>query len=205
MSSISEQTKQAVARELHKNGLIKFGEFTLKSGIVSPFYIDLRQVQSYPETLRIVTKAYGELLNDVDPDIFLAGVPEAGTPLATAVGYEYGRKLLQPRKVVKDHGTKSSVEGAFETSDRVILLDDLITKGDSKLEAIEQVTNAGLIVDRFIVLIDREQGGLDTIRNAGHTIEAAMTITSLLDVLLADSTISNDEHTTIINFIKTNQ
>ncbi len=204
MTEVSITTQQEVARELHKNGLIKFGEFTLKSGIISPFYIDLRQVQSFPDTLRVVTKAYGELLQNVDESVFLAGVPEAGTPLATAVGYEYGRRLLQPRKVVKDHGTKSSVEGAFEQGDRVVLLDDLITKGDSKLEAIDQVTKAGLTLDRFIVLVDREQGGMDTIREAGHTIEAAMTMTSILGILLSEGELSTEQHDSMINFIRNN-
>ena len=204
MATVSKQTLEQVARELHKNGLIKFGEFTLKSGVVSPFYIDLRQVQSYPSTLQIVAKAYGEMLATSSPDVFLAGVPEAGTPLATATGFATNRKLLQPRKVVKDHGTKSSVEGAFAVGDRVVVLDDLITKGDSKLEAIAQIEQAGLALEKFIVLIDREQGGLDAIRSAGYAIEAAMTITVLLDILLADGSISKEQHNEMLEFVRSN-
>lgn len=204
MATVSKQTLEQVAKELHKNGLIKFGEFTLKSGVVSPFYIDLRQVQSYPSTLQVVAQAYGEMLGDVAPDVFLAGVPEAGTPLATATGFKAGRKLLQPRKVVKDHGTKSSVEGAFTAGDRVVVLDDLITKGDSKLEAIAQIEQAGLALEKFIVLIDREQGGLDAIRSAGYAIEAAMTITVLLDILLADGSISKEQHNEMLEFVRSN-
>lgn len=204
MAIVSKQTLEQVARELHKNGLIKFGEFTLKSGVISPFYIDLRQVQSYPSTLQVVAKAYGEMLADIAPDVFLAGVPEAGTPLATATGFATGRKLLQPRKVVKDHGTKSSVEGAFTAGDQVVVLDDLITKGDSKLEAIAQIEQAGLVLEKFIVLIDREQGGLAAIRSAGYKIEAAMTITTLLDILLADGSISNVQHDAMLEFVQNN-
>ncbi len=204
MAEVSKDTQYAVAKELHKNGLIKFGEFTLKSGIVSPFYIDLRQVQSFPQTLRVVTRAYSEMLTDVNSDVFLAGVPEAGTPLASAVGYENNRRLLQPRKVIKNHGTKSSVEGAFLPGDTIVLLDDLITKGDSKLEAIKQITDAGLVLNKFIVLIDREQGGLDAIRASGNAIEAAMTITTVLDLLLEDGSISDDQHSVVTSFIRTN-
>ena len=204
MTQVQQVTKELLARELHKNGLIKFGEFTLKSGIVSPFYIDLRQAQSYPDTLQAVADTFSEMLADTDSDVFLAGVPEAGTPLATATGFQTKRKLLQPRKVIKDHGTKSSVEGAFSLGDRVVMIDDLITKGDSKLEAIDQVTNAGLKLEKFIVLIDREQGGLETIRNAGYNIEAALTITELLDILLADGSISQQQHDDMLAFIKEN-
>jgi uridine monophosphate synthetase len=204
MPHIARQTQDTLARELGKHQLVKFGTFTLKSGLVSPIYIDLRQAQSFPSTLRAVVKAYGEMLQGVDKSIFLAGVPEAGTPLASATGYEYGRRLLQPRKVVKDHGTKSSVEGAFEKGDRVILIDDLITKGDSKLEAIKQVESAGLIVDRFLVLIDREQGGLEVIRRAGYQIEAAMTISSLLKILLEDGSLSQEKYDEVTAFIREN-
>lgn len=202
MADVTQETLEAVARELHKNSLIKFGEFKLKSGIVSPFYIDLRQVQSFPDTYYAVTAAYSEMLADVEPAVLLAGVPEAGTPLAAAVGYETRRPLVQPRKVVKDHGTKSSVEGAFETGDKLVLLDDLITKGDSKLEAIDQITSAGLELEKFIVLIDREQGGLDLIRDKGYDIEAAMTITELIEILLADGTIDVGSYRKIIDFVR---
>jgi orotate phosphoribosyltransferase len=204
MADVSVQTIAQVAEELHKNQLIKFGTFTLKSGIESPFYIDLREVQSHPSTYRAVVKAYSEMLLDIDPSVFLAGVPEAGTPLASMVGYELDRPLVQPRKVVKDHGTKSSVEGAFQTGDKVVLIDDLITKGDSKLEAIAQIEGAGLQIEKFLVLIDREQGGIEMIREKGYDIQAAFTITSLMNTLHEQDKISGPEYDTVMNFIKSN-
>jgi len=201
---VTQEIKELVANELHAHELIKFGTFTLKSGIESPFYIDLREVQSYPDTLRAVTMAYGGLLESIDDSVFVAGVPEAGVPLATAVGYEYRRKLLQPRKVVKEHGTKSSVEGAFAEGDTVVLIDDLIAKGDSKLEAIDQVEKAGLKVHSFLVLIDRQQGGMELVAEKGYKIEAVMTITELIDTLKAHDKISNEQYDTILTFISNN-
>lgn len=205
MANISEATLLTVATELHEHGLIKFGEFKLKSGIISPFYIDLREVQSYPSTLRAVTKAYSELLVDHPQGTLLAGIPEAGVPLATAVGYELGISLVQPRKVVKDHGTKSAVEGAFSEGDRVVLIDDLITKGDSKVEAIEQVSSAGLVVDKFLVLVDREQGGVELIKNEKNCdVVAAFTITELIDTLKDADALSQEQYETIVSFISNN-
>lgn len=204
MTTVSQAAIDRVAEELHAHNLIKFGEFTLKSGIVSPFYIDLREVQSYPSTYRAVTDAYAEMLAGVDESVFLAGVPEAGTPLASMTAYKLGRRLVQPRKVVKDHGTKSSVEGAYQPGDKVILIDDLITKGDSKLEAIDQVKSAGLEIEGFLVLIDREQGGLDLVRNAGYSIEAAVTITALITALRDQGKISPEQFDTVMNFIRNN-
>ncbi|TAL14504.1 orotate phosphoribosyltransferase [Patescibacteria group bacterium] len=204
MSEVSPQTIEKVAAAMFDSGLLKFGEFTLKSGLVSPFYIDLRQAQSFPDTFAAIINAYGEMLADADESVFLAGVPEAATPLAAALGYKLHRKLLQPRKVVKDHGTKSSVEGAFEEGDKVVLVDDLITKGDSKLEAIAQVEDAGLVIEKFIVLVDREQGGLDMIREKGYVIEAAFGITKLIESLYAQSKITKQQHDTVLDFIKNN-
>lgn len=204
MSTVSPQTIEKVAAAMFESGLLKFGEFTLKSGLVSPFYIDLRQAQSFPDTFAAIIDAYAEMLTDTDESVYLAGVPEAATPLAAALGYKLRRPLLQPRKVVKDHGTKSSVEGSFESGDRVVLVDDLITKGDSKLEAITQVEAAGLVIEKFIVLVDREQGGLDIIRKEGYTIEAAFGITTLIESLFNQGKITQEQHDTVLAFIKNN-
>ena len=204
MAQVSEATRERVATQFSESELLKFGEFTLKSGLKSPFYIDLRKVQSHPETFHAVTDAYSEMLADIEPGVLLAGVPEAATPLAAAVGYKTKRVLVQPRKVVKDHGTKSSIEGDFNPGDRVILLDDLITKGDSKLEAIKQVEDAGLVVEKFVVLVDREQGGLDVVREAGYDIEAAFTITALLNSLQQLGKIDEKKYTEVIDFIRSN-
>ena len=133
MSEVSDQTKQKVAELLFKNGLLQFGEFTLKSGALSPFYIDLRKAQSFPELFHAITDAYSELMGDVPEGTLLSGIPEAATSLATAVGYKLNLPLIQPRKVVKDHGTKKSIEGEFKDGDHVWVIDDLITKGDAIL------------------------------------------------------------------------
>lgn len=204
MSSISPGTVEKVAEAMFKSGLLKFGEFTLKSGLISPFYIDLRQAQSFPDTFATIIDAYSEMLANTDNSIYLAGVPEAATPLAAALGYKLHRALLQPRKVVKDHGTKSSVEGSYDKGDKVVLIDDLITKGDSKLEAITQVEAAGLVIDKFVVLVDREQGGLDMIRAKGYTIEAAFGITELITSLFNQQKINQQQYDSVLEFIKNN-
>lgn len=204
MAQVTDATKKKVAEMLYDCGLLKFGEFELKSGILSPFYIDLRKAQSYPEAFHIITDVYSEMIADVEPEVLLAGVPEAATPLAAAVGYKLERPLVQPRKVVKEYGTKSSVEGEYKDGDRVVLIDDLITKGDSKIEAIDQVQDAGLNVQKLIILIDREQGGVETVAAAGHTIEAAFTITELLNILQAIGKIEQSQYDEVIAFIKNN-
>lgn len=201
MSNVTDETKRNVALSLHKYGILQFGEFTLKSGIVSPFYLDMRVVQSFPEALHSITAIYAELLKDLPQDIRLAGIPEAGIPLATAVGYETNRPLIQPRAKIKEHGKGKSIEGDWKPGDKVAIIDDLVTKGDSKIEAIEQFKAAELEVVGFYLLIDREMGGKELVEKAGYSVDIAMTITEVFDILLAEGKLDQAQHDKMIAFI----
>jgi uridine monophosphate synthetase len=204
VSKVSDKAKRAVALSLHKYGILQFGEFKLKSSIKAPFYIDMRVVQSYPEALHNITAVYAELLKDLPEDIKLAGIPEAGIPLATAVGYETNRPLIQPRAKVKEHGKGKLIEGVWKAGDKVAIIDDLVTKGDSKLESIEIFKQCGLKVAGFYLLLDRELGGKEIVAKAGYTLEAAMTITEALDILLDEGKLERGLYDKAIDFTRQN-
>ncbi len=204
MSHVSDQTKRNVALSLHEYGILQFGQFTLKSGIVAPFYIDMRMVQSYPQALHDITAVYAEMLKDLPRDVLLAGIPEAGTPLATAVGYETRRPLIQPRKVIKEHGKGKSIEGDWKVGDKVAIIDDLVTKGDSKLESIEQFKNCKLEVIGFYLLLDRELGGKEIVEQAGYSLTAAMTISEVLAILKDESKITAVQYSEMLDFTRSN-
>ncbi len=202
MSKVSDETKRDVALSLHKYGILQFGEFTLKSGIVSPFYIDMRIVQSFPEALHSITAIYAQLLEDLPMDVFLAGIPEAGIPLATAVGYETNRPLIQPRAKIKEHGKGKVIEGAWKAGDKVAIIDDLVTKGDSKIEAIEQFNSCQLEVLGFYLLLDREMGGKQIVEDAGYKMEIAMTMTEALTILLDENKLEKSKFDDMIKFMR---
>jgi len=167
---------------LHDLGCIQFGHFTLASGQVSPIYIDLRLLVSDPSALRMVAQSYANLLRDLQFDR-LAAIPYAGLPIGTAVALETGHPLIYPRKEVKGHGTKRAIEGRFEPGDRVVVLDDVITTGGSKLTAIETLEAAGLKVHDIVVLLDREQGGKEELAEQGYQLHSVLTMNELLAVL----------------------
>ena len=169
-----------LADELLKAGCIKFGSFTLKSGLQSPIYIDLRQIITYPKLLEQIGAAYLPLLKDLKFDR-IAGLPYAAIPIATAISLQGNYPMIYPRKEVKTYGTKAEIEGEYHAGETIVIIDDLATTGGSKFEAIEKLTGAGLIVKDVVVLIDRQSGAKEFLKQAGFAMHAVLTITQLLD------------------------
>ena len=176
----SDPRLSALADALLSAGCIKFGSFTLKSGLVSPIYIDLRRIISDPKLLAAVGAAYLPLLKDLKFDR-IAGLPYAAIPIATAVSLQGGHPMIYPRKEAKDYGTKAEIEGEYHPGETVAVIDDLATTGGSKFEAIEKLTAAGLVVRDVVVLVDRQSGAKEALAQAGYSMHAVLTITQLLD------------------------
>ncbi|NMB90979.1 MAG: orotidine-5'-phosphate decarboxylase [Chloroflexi bacterium] len=170
----------ALAEGLLRAGCVRFGEFTLKSGIQSPIYLDLRQLVSFPEILAEVGAAYIPLLKKLQFDR-LAALPYAALPIATSISLKSGWPMLYPRKESKAYGTRAEIEGNFRAGERAVVIDDLATTGGSKFEAIDKLTQAGLVVEDVVVLIDRQSGAAGALAAAGYRLHAVLTLTSLLD------------------------
>jgi uridine monophosphate synthetase len=175
-----ENLKITLADGLLAAGCIKFGEFTLKSGLKSPIYIDLRQIITYPTLLSQVGEAYLPILASLSFDR-LAGLPYAAIPIATAVSLAGDYPMIYPRKEAKAYGTKAEIEGDFKVGEVALVIDDLATTGGSKFEAIEKLTGAGLVVKDVVVLVDRQSGAREALEQAGFHLYAVLTISQMLD------------------------
>ncbi len=194
----------ALADGLLEAGCIKFGEFTLKSGLKSPIYIDLRQIITYPKLLEQIGAAYLPLLKELKFDR-IAGLPYAAIPIATAISLQGNYPMIYPRKEIKTYGTKAEIEGEYHAGEIVVIIDDLATTGGSKFEAIEKLTGAGLIVKDVVVLIDRQSGAKESLVQAGFEMHAVLSITQLLDYWEQTGKVEKDKIEETRKFLKQNK
>jgi uridine monophosphate synthetase len=191
---------ETIVLDMARIGAIRFGEFTLKSGDVSPVYIDLRLLASYPDVLDRVAGVYVRLLQGLQYDR-IAAIPYAALPIGTAVSLHTRCPLIYPRKEIKRYGTIRPVEGYFERGERIVVLDDLITTGASKLEAIEPLEAAGLGVEDIVVFIDREGGGMEELAQSGYRLHSVLTLTEVLDILLTHGRIGLEQRQTVLDWL----
>jgi uridine monophosphate synthetase len=182
---VSDSGPGPLVRRLHEIGGLRFGEFVLKSGVTSPFYIDLRVVISHPTVLAQVGALMAAEVSRCRVDR-IAGIPYAGLPLAVATSLAGGFPLVYPRREAKEYGTRRRIEGAFQAGERVVVIDDIVTDGASKLEAIEPLEAAGLVVEDLVVLIDREQGGRERLLAKGYRLHPVLTVSQCFDTLERD-------------------
>lgn len=194
---------EIIALKLHAIGAIKFGEFILTSGKKSPFYIDLRITPSFPDVFDVMTNCYVELLREHQREIKrIVGVPTAGLPIATLVSYKMKMPLLYVRKEKREHGTKRNIEGILEKGDIVAIVDDLATTGGSIKEAARKIQEAGGIVKYAVVLIDRQQGAQENLRDIGVELLAYTTINEILEILMSEKKISEEEYNRVLDYLE---
>ena len=188
---------------LLRTGCLEFGTFKLSTGILSPYYVDLRLIPSDPQAFQNIIAMYRSV---VEPAMIkhvqrLAGVPTGGVAYATVLAYELSKSLLHIRKDLKGHVYERRVEGLLQPGDNVLLLDDITTSGKNIVEAAEVIRAEGGVVGEAVVLLDRQQGGEEALRKTGIRLHAFTTMRRMADKLLSLGTIDERQHKEIVGQI----
>lgn len=179
MTSISSESvpdRDALIRLLIEAGAVRFGEFTLTSGAKSDVYVDVKRAWTDPGRLEILARA---LAARVGPAERLAGMELGAVPLVVAVALRTGLPYVVLRKATKEHGTRQAYEGDIPAGARTLLIEDVSTTGGSTVRSVEIVRAAGGIVERALVVVDRESGARDHLAAAGVKLEPLVTLSEL--------------------------
>jgi len=180
------ERQRVFADELLKSQAVKFGTFRLKlherqpEAPLSPIYVDLRVLQSYPDALETATLALAELIESHQLTFSrYAAIPMAATPLVAVLSHLTRVPMITPREA-KTHGSAETINGVFTPGETVLVIDDVVSQADSKLESIKVLKDQGLVVRDVAVLVDREQGGSAQLASAGYRLHAVLRLSQLL-------------------------
>lgn len=199
------EAKEYVCNVLVRLGALKFGVFKLTSGKISPYYIDLRLIPSHVEAFKKISDIYVRMVEeDIGLDSFdrIAGIPTAGIPFASVIAFRIEKPFLYVREELKAHGTGRNIEGVLNSGDRVIFIDDLITTGKSILRAASIIKAEGGVVDKALVLIDREEGGREALAKSGIKLFNLLTITEASKILYQVGVLDEEQYKTILKQVR---
>ena len=192
---------------MHKNDIIKFGDFTLASGKNSSYYIDLRLVPSYPHQFRKMIKNLQNLIIEktgLDNFDSLASVPTGGLVVASALAIEVVKPLIYVRNKPKEHGTTKSIEGKTSAGMKVVMVDDVATTGTSVLNGIKQLKESGLLISDVYVIINRLEGADKALDDMGVQIHQLTDILEITNVLFQEKLVSKEIFDKIKNQVNQN-
>tara|TARA_Y100000310_G_scaffold281722_1_gene302415 strand:+ start:47515 stop:48108 length:594 start_codon:yes stop_codon:yes gene_type:complete len=195
---------EKVAKALVDANVVKFGEFTLASGIVSPIYVDLRVLPSYPESMVVVTDELVKVVKKLKPDV-VAGAETAGIPLSTAISLKTKIPMIYVRKRPKSYGRKEQIEGVLEKDAKVVLIDDMATNAFSKLKFIEGIKNSGGVVEDVVIVLDREQGGVEALAKENVKLHSLITLKELLDYMKDKKLVDEGKYNDALSYLEKNQ
>lgn len=159
--------------QLYDIDAVKFGSFTLKNGLKTPIYIELDPVISFPHILSAVAKGYWEVIKDIPADR-LCGVPYAAIPIATCLAREHNIPMVLHRK------SSHTISGSFNSGQTCLVIEDIVTTGNSVLETITDLQHAGLMVKDIVTFLDREQGGKELLAEHGYHLHAIFNLTEFI-------------------------
>jgi orotate phosphoribosyltransferase len=199
-------TASKIAGALYRSGCLKFGNFRIKSGAASPYYIDLACLLSSPKELCNVAEVVADeirLLMAIERVDKLASIELKGALILPSIGCLVDLPCIVVRKEEKAYGVVGRVAGAeVIKGDHILFFDDVVSEGLSKVEGIRPLEELGARIEHLIVIVDREQGGKESLEKLGYRVHALSKISDLVNNLVESKHISKQQAESVLNYIK---
>ena len=190
-----EESKRELCTILTRTGALQFGIFNMADGKLSPYFIDLRILPSFPEAFAQVEKMYHQIAVD-ELDLtavkHIAGIPTAGIPFASVLAFSLSKPFLYVRGE-KSAGRSRKVEGILNPGEAVLLMDDLVASGKTLLNAVEAIRAEGGVVTEALVLIDRQEGGEAALKAQGIRLHYLIRMSEAAKILYDLGTIDKEQ------------
>ena len=194
-----------IANALHNANCLRFGFFKIKSGAVSPYYIDLAKLLSSPKDLSIISKITAEkikIIMKVEKIDKLASIALKGALICPSISTLVNLPCVIIRKMEKDYGSKGRIIGAkVNEGDKILFFDDVVSEGISKIEGIEQLRKEGAIVKHLIVVVDRQQGGKEKLEQKGFIVHSLAKISEIVTYLFKAKKMSKTQAQKSLDYI----
>lgn len=195
-----------VANALYESGCIKFGSFKIKSGALSPYYIDMAKLLAKPKELCTIADVAAKKISEirkVDPLTKLASIELKGALIVPSIACKTDLPCVIVRKEEKAYGVTGRIAGAdVEKNDKIIFVDDVVSEGLSKIEGIKPLLEFGAEVKHIMVIVNREQGGKENLEKAGYTVHALAKVSEVVTSLQKTGKISCEQAKTVLDYIK---
>ena len=197
-----EEKIRRLVRKLYFNKIILFGEFRLTSGLISPYYIDLRSIYSYPDIFKEIIEYYVHEISSFKDDVdVIAGLESGGIAIAATLGYILNKPMIYIRKKPKEIGMMRLIEGVLSEGDKVVIVDDVATTGGTIARGVKAIRDVGGSIDKAVVFIDRLQGAKEKLSKLGVKLYSILDIKSVLNMLYQEKLISSELHDKILSYI----
>ena len=175
-------TDDELKRALREHAYLE-GDFLLRSGKRSRYYLDKYRFETQPHILRALGRRIVELVRRHEPEAARLAAPELGAvTLATAASLDSGLPFLIVRGAAKEYGTMNRIEGVFDAGERVCLLEDVVTTAGALLEAVQALREAALVVETAVCVVDRGEGGADALAGQSVALRPIFVAGDLLDM-----------------------